>query len=153
MHLVNTPVITDSLAGKVDTDTTNYAHGAKFTARSDGSAVGIVYTNSDHNAGRQIIFSGTNIACQTFSNGSYSTDWNYQIKEITYSDTLSDYDAVGLSNKNRIMYGSVSGNPTTVYLSFDIGWIRIQFRYGGTSFQFRGIYGNSNSGWKTFTFS
>ena len=65
-----------------------------------------------------------------------------------YSTSQADYDNTGLSNTWRVLYGLFD---SALYVSFDIGWIRLQFRVRTASIiEVRCIYGNSAvQPWKT----
>lgn len=65
-----------------------------------------------------------------------------------YSSTQADYDATGISNVWRVLYGMFD---SALYISFDINWVRLQFRVRGASIiESRCIYGGSTvQPWKT----
>lgn len=60
------------------------------------------------------------------------------------STTLSDYNAVGLTNMARILYGLFDN---TLYLSFDLIWVRIQFKVDANGLYARRIYGSTPGNW------
>ncbi len=65
-----------------------------------------------------------------------------------YSSNQADYDATSLNNVWRVLYGMFDN---ALYISFDINWVRLQFRVrGALIIESRCIYGGSTGQpWKT----
>lgn len=56
------------------------------------------------------------------------------------SENISDFDLKYTNENLRILYGLING---TAYISFDIFWIRIQFRSNLDNTFIRTVYGDS----------
>lgn len=72
---------------------------------------------------------------------------------LLQSNVYQDYDTKLPEGTFRILYGITNiSNVQYLYISFDIHWVRLQFRSNSTTgLQFRIIYGNSIGTWYTFT--
>lgn len=59
------------------------------------------------------------------------------------TENISDFDSKYLTNRIRILYGIINN---VAYISFDVIWIRIQFKAATNNLSWRIVYGNSEVG-------
>lgn len=59
------------------------------------------------------------------------------------TENISDFDSKYLANRIRILYGIINN---VAYISFDVIWIRIQFKAATNNLSWRIVYGDSEVG-------
>ena len=69
------------------------------------------------------------------------------------SNVYQDYDSKIDGGVFKILYGICDlAGVSYFYISFDVHWVRLQFRTNSTSgLQYRVLYGNSVGNWYTIT--
>lgn len=85
-----------------------------------------------------------NLTSQTFNldqgNKTLLAALNELNSNLLKSENISDFDLKYTNENLRILYGLING---TAYISFDIYWIRIQFRSNLDNTFIRTVYGDS----------